>query len=82
MIVQARDYAISRDLVHWQSQNVTRADSKVGRRYQRHVEQGSAIMLFARLRQNERAFWFLGPARYVSHEGERPMSITWSLEHS
>lgn len=24
---------------------------------------------------------FLGPAHYVSHEGERPMGIAWRLEH-
>ena len=39
-------------------------------------------MLFARLRSDERAFWFLGPASYVKHEGERPMAITWRLTHS
>ena len=33
-----RDYAISRDLIHWESQSVTRADSETGRRYQQHVE--------------------------------------------
>jgi superfamily II DNA or RNA helicase/HKD family nuclease len=76
-----RDYAINRELVHWESQSVTRADSDTGLRYQRHVEQGSSVMLFTRQRQNERAFWFLGPATYVSHQGERPMAITWRLEH-
>jgi hypothetical protein len=35
--------------------------------------------MFARLRQDERAFWFLGPVSYVKHEGERPMAITWRL---
>jgi HKD family nuclease len=25
-------------------------------------------------------YLFLGPVRYVSHTGERPMSITWALE--
>jgi hypothetical protein len=29
---------------------------------------------------SDRAFWFLGPARYESHEGERPIAITWKLE--
>ncbi len=38
-------------------------------------------MLFARLRPNDRAFWFLGPATHVRHVGERPMAITWRLEH-
>lgn len=74
-----RDYAISRDLIHWESQSITRADSPTGLRYQSHVERGGGVMLFARMRQRDRAFWFLGPATYVSHEGERPMAIKWRL---
>ncbi len=77
-----RDYAISRELIHWESQSMTPADSKTGRRYQQHVSQKSDVMLFARLRQDDRAFWFLGPATYVSHEGEKPMAITWKLAHA
>jgi hypothetical protein len=30
---------------------------------------------------NDRAFWCLGPAEYVDHEGERPMAITWRLRY-
>ena len=37
--------------------------------------------IFARLHADDRAFWFLGPATYVSHEGERPMAIKWRLQH-
>jgi len=37
------------------------------------------MMLFARLRSDERAFYFLGPAAYVKHEGELPMAVTWRL---
>ena len=77
-----QDYAISPSIVHWQSQSITRADSPTGLRYREHARRGSSIMLFARLDQDERAFWFLGPARYVSHEGERPMSIRWRLAHA
>jgi hypothetical protein len=40
---------------------------------------GSDIIMFARLRQDDRAFWCLGPATYVEHEGERPMAIKWRL---
>lgn len=76
-----RDYAISPQLIHWESQSSVRAESRTGLRYQRHVARGSAVMLFARLRQEERAFWFLGPATYVSHESERPMAVTWRLQH-
>jgi hypothetical protein len=76
-----RDYAISRELIHWESQSVTRAASETGRRYQGHVAMGGAVMLFARLRSDERAFWFLGPAVYQQHEGELPMAVTWRLEY-
>ena len=77
-----RDYAISRDLIHWESQSTTRAESPTGRRYQHHVSTGNHILLFARLSVDERAFVFLGPATYVSHVGEMPMAITWRLRHS
>ena len=76
-----RDYAISRDLIHWESQSVTRADSETGQRYQNHESMGRTILLFARMRADDRSFWFLGPATYVRHEGERPMAITWKLHH-
>jgi superfamily II DNA or RNA helicase/HKD family nuclease len=75
-----RDYAITRDLIHWESQSGTRADSPTGRRYQTHLAVGRSILLFARARADERAFWFLGPATYVSHEGEKPMAVTWKLQ--
>ncbi len=76
-----KDYAISRDLVHWESQSVTRASSPTGQRYQRHAALGTSVMLFARGRSDERAFYFLGPATYVKHESELPMAITWRLHH-
>lgn len=77
-----RDYAISRELIHWESQSVTREESATGRRYRGHAQQGSRVMLFARHRIEDRAFYFLGPARYVSHEGELPMAVTWRLERA
>lgn len=75
-----RDYAISPDLIHWESQSTTSADSPTGQRYVHHVDRGSSVLLFARERSAERSFWFLGPASYVRHTGSRPMSITWRLE--
>jgi len=74
-----RDYAISPELIHWESQSVTRADSDTGRRYRQHETNGTSIMLFARGRTDERAFYFLGPATYVTHQSEQPMAITWRL---
>lgn len=75
-----RDYAISSELIHWESQSNTRSSSPTGLRYQNHESKGSKILLFARETVEERSFWFLGPATYVSHESERPMSIKWKLE--
>jgi hypothetical protein len=75
------DYAISRELIHWESQSTTTEDSPTGRRYRAHATLGRHVHLFARLGSEERAFFFLGPATYVSHQGERPMKITWRLRH-
>lgn len=76
-----KDYAISRELIHWESQSTVREAGETGRRYQNHVSMGTGVMLFARLRSDDRAFWFLGPATYVSHIGELPMAITWKLHY-
>ena len=76
-----RDYAISRELIHWESQASTRADSPTGLRYRNQEGDGRSIMLFSRLRADDRAFWFLGPATYRGHVGEKPMAITWELHH-
>ena len=77
-----RDYAVNRDLIHWESQSTTPENSETGRRYQTHAQRGSAIMLFARENTGERAYWFLGPATYVSHQSELPMAVTWKLKTS
>ncbi|PYR49874.1 MAG: DUF3427 domain-containing protein [Acidobacteria bacterium] len=76
-----RDYAISPELIHWESQFVTSLDSDTGRRYISQAEQGTNVVLFARLSTVDRAFWCLGPATYVSHQRERPIAITWRLHH-
>jgi superfamily II DNA or RNA helicase/HKD family nuclease len=76
-----RDYAINPQLIHWESQSTVRETSPTGTRYQNHRERGNHILLFARLNVEERSFYFLGPASYVSHSGELPMAITWHLAH-
>lgn len=76
-----RDYAISPTLLHWESQSGTREASETGQRYQTHESNGSVVLPFARLTTDDRAFWLLGPATYVTHEGERPMALTWRLSH-
>jgi hypothetical protein len=79
-----RDYAISPELFHWESQSTTRADSPTGRRYREHRERGSDVVFFVRQRKDDERglaapYLCLGPADYVRHEGERPMAITWRL---
>ena len=75
-----RDYAISRQLMHWESQSTTTERSPTGQRYIHHAERGSHILLFVRENPGHRAYTFLGTAQYVSHTGERPLAITWKLD--
>ena len=75
-----RDYAISRDLIHWESQSATSVESDTGQRYINHESLGSKVVLFARLRSDDRAFWCLGTARYQRHEGDRPIACVWKLD--
>jgi hypothetical protein len=74
------DFALSPTRFHWQSQSTTSVDSLTGRRYAGQHENGASFLLFVRPKKND-SFLFLGPLRYVSHSGSRPMSIYWDLEH-
>lgn len=79
------DYSINEILFHWQSQSTTNADGKVGQRYINHQKNGSMILLFVRefkndLYGNTAPYTYLGMANYVSHNGSRPMNVTWQLE--
>ena len=74
-----RDYAISPTLIHWESQSATSVESSAGQRYIRQREARTNVVLFARLRSDDRAFWCLGRASYVSHEGDRPIAFRWLL---
>jgi superfamily II DNA or RNA helicase len=80
-----RDYAISADLFHWESQSTTSEASKSGQRLIHHAEKGVSILLFARERPyiggRTMPYMCLGPAEHVSHEGERPIAITWRLRY-
>lgn len=80
-----KDYSINETLFHWQSQSTTSETSETGKRYIHHSEQGSRIAVFVRefkkdpLNGKASPYTFLGTAEYVTHEGSRPMSITWKL---
>jgi superfamily II DNA or RNA helicase len=80
-----RDYPVSEDRFHWESQNTTAVDSPVGQRYIHHAARGGWALLFARLEENDEVgtapFLFLGPATYESHRGSTPIAIVWRLDH-
>ena len=76
-----RDYAVSRELFHWESQSTTTRRSPTGQRF---LNDASTVLLFVR-RTNKDAsgrapgFVFLGPVSRVEDRGEKPISVTWKL---
>lgn len=78
-----RDFALNPSLFHWESQSTTTVESPTGQRYINHRELGGRVLLFVRdAKKNDLGtspYIFLGTVEYVSHEGTRPISITWRL---
>ncbi|MDQ4491589.1 DUF3427 domain-containing protein [Sinomonas sp. ASV486] len=77
-----KDYAISPEIFHWESQSRTTVSSADGQRY---LNGGSQVVLFTRAAaKDDRGmtlqYTCLGTARYVSHSGEKPIGITWKLQ--
>ncbi len=81
-----RDHALSPELFHREYQNARSVSGSVGQRYLSHRERGTHVLLFARTTRTgdwggPRPFLCLAPATYVSHDGDRPIAITWRLRH-
>jgi hypothetical protein len=74
-----RDYAISAELFHWQTQNSCGPDTETGKRYIESPENGWAFQLFVRLRKDS-PYYACGPGTRETVEGDRPMSIVWRLK--
>jgi hypothetical protein len=75
-----RDYAISPSLFHWETQSIASVSRESGQRYIESPGNGWSFYLFVRT-DPDATYAFAGPARYVSHMGDRPIAITWQLEH-
>jgi len=75
-----RDYAVSRDLFHWETQGAASVTRPSGRRYVESPANGMTFHLFVRSAPGE-AFAYLGPVQYKEHSGDRPIAITWKLWH-
>ncbi|WP_366523748.1 DUF3427 domain-containing protein [Nevskia ramosa] len=73
------DYAISRERFHWQSQNSAGPNTKVGRRYIDSRDNGWRYQLFVRERPAD-PYRACGLVQLESWEGDRPMSIVWTLD--
>jgi hypothetical protein len=81
-----RDYPISRTLLHWESQSTATQESPTGQNYIHFKDRGYTILFFARVEKRNNGqtvpFTFLGPAKSLrSFEGNRPIQMTWELEH-
>ncbi len=82
-----RDFALSPDLFHWESQNNTAIASEPGQRYLHHRERNTHVVLFVREAPKDdmgesAPFLCLGSCEYVEHHGERPIAITWKLRRA
>ncbi len=79
--------AVTDRFFHWQSQSQTSDSSPVGRRYIEHQAQGFTPILFIRDRKRlsnglTSPYIFAGPLRYHKHEGSKPITFIWELEHA
>ncbi|MBS0511602.1 MAG: DUF3427 domain-containing protein [Proteobacteria bacterium] len=73
-----RDYAISPERFHWQSQNSAGPETPVGRRYLESPGNGWRFQLFVRTDPNA-PYHACGPVTLERAEGAKPMSIHWRL---
>lgn len=77
-----RDYAMSPERFHWESQNSTSDNTAVGQRY---INGTSRVLLFVREATDDQfgtsQYTFLGPAEYESHKGNKPMAIVWKMKY-
>jgi superfamily II DNA or RNA helicase len=70
-----RDYVISRDRFHWESQSGASRHTGAGKRY---VDRRSRVLLLMRFERTD-PYLFLGQVDLVSAESDRPIAITWAL---
>lgn len=82
-----RDYAVSPEVFHWESQNATSTQSETGQRYLNHRERGTRVVLFTRDTPSDdlgdgAPFLCLGQVDIESYQGEKPIAITWRLRRA
>ena len=82
---QYHDYFEDAETFHWQSQNMTAPSGGKGQGLINHQANGSKLHLFVRKNKLEAKkgapFYYCGTVNYVSHEGEKPMSVISTLDN-
>jgi hypothetical protein len=80
-----QDYPISRELLHWETQAQTSQASDSGQNLIHHEARGYTMLFFVRARKKidgvTAPFTFLGTAKLVSHQSDRPIQMIWRLAH-
>jgi hypothetical protein len=80
-----RDYPVSRELLHWETQSQTSQASETGQTLIHHESRAYTMLFFARARKKAEGvtapFTFLGSARLESYKSERPIQMVWRLDH-
>jgi hypothetical protein len=74
-----KDFAMSKELFNWESQNKDSEESTAGKRYINQASTQHDVLLCAREKSDGGAFKVFGLADYVSHSGSRPLEIQWKL---
>ncbi len=80
-----RDYPITRQRFHWETQPSCHPETTTGRRYmEARPNAENTVLLFVRERRTDARgetlpYLLLGPAYYEKHTDERPMKIIWHL---
>lgn len=82
---QYEDYAINEALFNWQSQN-SASHQNSGRRYVEQRTNGRKFLLFVRESKVDAygftsPYYCLGLVDYVKSHGDKPMTITWAMQH-
>jgi hypothetical protein len=73
------DRFLSPTELQWESQASTAADGLKGRRIRGIEDESRTIHLFVQYDSHQQ-FTYLGPVKYVSHEGEKPMRVKFDLQ--
>jgi hypothetical protein len=74
-----KDFALSKEVFNWQSQNKDSEESTAGQRYINQLTSKHDVLFCVREKSDGGAFKVLGLADYLSHKGSKPLEIQWQL---